>query len=462
MRNVHLWLRAHPTVFDVLAAAMVVALTALLVPGLTSSGMWWEAGFPLMFVVPVALRSRHQVAALYLTAALGLLTLATFRLPHPAILFAGIVMAYSAAAYAPRRHSWAALALSLAVGLIGGARWSWLILEVFDTGYASRLTFENRLTAAGLASVVSCAPLVIAWLWGGVVHARHAYLQEALDRATRLERERDALARLAVVEERGRIARDLHDVVAHSLSVVVLQADGARHVLESDPARAARALEVIGETGRQATAEMRRLLGVLRAPAEQPEGKNLTPQPDFSQLEALVDQVREAGLPVTLTISGDPRSVSPSGGLSAYRIVQEALTNTARHGGPGAHAEVWAEVRPDGLAVRVSDDGRGAAAANDGAGLGLLGMRERAAAVGGQVSAGPRPGGGFLVEAWLPGASGAVPAPGAAGSVGPTGANPTSPAGGVNATRSAGPLGGADPAGRNGEAGAVPPARVRP
>ena len=125
---------------------------------------------------------------------------------------------------------------------------------------------EQWSAALGVSVGLSAAPLVMAWLWGGVVHARHAYLQEALDRASRLERERDALARLAVVEERGRIARDLHDVVAHSLSVVVLQADGARHVLETDPARAAVALEAIGRTGREATAEMRRLLGFLRSP----------------------------------------------------------------------------------------------------------------------------------------------------------------------------------------------------
>ena len=413
MRHVHLWLRGHPLVFDGLAAAVVVLLTLLLLPSLSTGGRWWEAVFPLAFAVPVAVRSRYPVGALYWTGALGLLTLMTFEFPHPAILFAAIVMAYSAAAYAPRRHSWVALAMALVAGLIGGLRWAWIIINVFSTSTTlDELTITNRLIVAGVATTVASAPLVIAWLWGGVVHARHAYLQEALDRATRLERERDALARLAVVEERARIARDLHDVVAHSLSVVVLQADGARHVLESDPARAGRALEVIGQTGRQATAEMRRLLGVLRAPVEnaaQPTDE-YTPQPGLSQLPALVDQVRGAGLPVTLTLVGDVGAVPVGAGLSAYRIVQEALTNTARHGGPGASAEVHAEARPEGLAVTVTDDGRGAAAADDGAGLGLLGMRERAAAAGGQVTAGPRTGGGFTVSAWLPTVADPTPA----------------------------------------------------
>ncbi|SHN45930.1 sensor histidine kinase [Cryptosporangium aurantiacum] len=402
MRTVHLWLRGHPGVFDGLAALVVVLLALMFYPGLAiNSDLWWEAALPFLFAVPVALRSRYPIGTLYATAALGLIALATFRIPHPAALFAGIVAAYSAAVYAPRRHSWAALALSLLVGLIGGVRWSYVIVQLAGSSYTlEELTLRNQVIALGVSVVVASAPLVIAWLWGGVVRTRHAYLQEALDRAGRLERERDALARLAVVEERARIARDLHDVVAHSLSVVVLQADGARHVLESDPARAARALDVIGRTGREATAEMRRLLGVLRSDTS--PGPDRAPQPDLVQLDALVDQVRGSGLPVTLTVTGDLASVPASAALSAYRIVQEALTNTLRHGGPEASAEVSAEVRPDGLSVRVVDDGRGAAAADDGAGLGLRGMRERAAAVGGEVTAGPRAGGGFGVTAWLP------------------------------------------------------------
>ncbi|MFI5954188.1 sensor histidine kinase [Cryptosporangium sp. NPDC051539] len=399
MRHVHLWLRAHPLVFDGLAAAAVALFWLLLLASLVSSGHYWQAAFPLVFVIPVALRSRHQVGVLYATAALGLLALATFQFPHPAILYAGIVMAYSANAYGPRKHARYALALCVAFGIIGGVKWGYLILELTGTSYTlNELTLPNRILALGLSTGLCGAPLVMAWLWGGVVHARHAYLQEALDRASRLESERDALARLAVVEERGRIARDLHDVVAHSLSVVVLQADGARHVLHDDPERADRALEAIGRTGREATAEMRRLLGVLRSP----EAASRAPQPDLGQLELLVSQVRASGLPVTLTVHGDLSAVPAGAGLSAYRIVQEALTNAVKHGGPGVTADVSAEAGPEGLTVVITDDGRGAGAADDGAGLGLLGMRERAAAVGGEVIAGPRAGGGFSVRAWLP------------------------------------------------------------
>jgi len=411
MRHVHLWLRAHPSVFDGLAAAVVALFSLILLPGLARAGDWWEALFPLAFLAPVVQRSRHQVVALYATAALGLLSLATYTFPHPAILYAGILMAYSASAYAPRTHARYALALCVAFAVIGGLKWSYLVLSLTGSAYSiGDLSIQGRIASLAAAIGLCGAPLVIAWLWGGVVHARQAYLQEALDRASRLERERDALTRLAVVEERGRIARELHDVVAHSLSVVVLQADGARHVLETDPARAARALEAIGRTGREATAEMRRLLGVLRSPETTPEPER-SPQPDLAALEALVGQVRGSGLPVTLTVSGDLSAVPAGAALSAYRIVQEALTNTVRHGGPGVSAAVGVEVRAEGLAVSVIDDGRGAGAADDGAGLGLVGMRERAAAVGGAVTAEPRPGGGFGVTAWLPfGPVAAVPA----------------------------------------------------
>ena len=146
---------------------------------------------------------------------------------------------------------------------------------------------------------------------------------------------------------------------------------------------------------------MRRLLGVLRS-TDADAAPDRAPQPDLVGLEALVEQVRGSGLPVTLEVTGDLAGVPAGAGLSAYRIVQEALTNTLRHGGPGASARVHAEVRADGLHLRISDDGRGAAATDDGAGLGLLGMRERAAAVGGEITAQPRTGGGFDVTAWLP------------------------------------------------------------
>ena len=217
MRHVHLWLRAHPLVFDGLAAALVALLALMLVPAMSAGGDWWRATFPFAFVLPVALRSRHQVGALYVTAALGLVTLATYSSPHPAILYAGIVMAYSASAYAPRQHARYALALCIVVGVLGGLKWSYLILQLTGSAYnLSDLSLQAQFAALGASVGLSAAPLVIAWLWGGVVHARHAYLQEALDRASRLERERDALARLDHGAHRGQGPggrRDAREVV---------------------------------------------------------------------------------------------------------------------------------------------------------------------------------------------------------------------------------------------------------
>jgi signal transduction histidine kinase len=238
-----------------------------------------------------------------------------------------------------------------------------------------------------------------AWLIGFAFHERNRRTAELEERAARLERERETEARAAVAEERARIAREMHDVVAHSLSVMVVQAEAAEAMLESDPERARRPLEAVQETGRSALGELRRMLGVLREMAE--EGPALAPQPGLAGLDALVEQVREAGLPVTLRVEGEARALPPGIDLSAYRIVQEGLTNALKHAGP-ARAEVLISYGDDELALRVSDDGRGHDPASDGAGHGLVGMRERVALYGGTLEAGPLPGGGFALTARLP------------------------------------------------------------
>ena len=257
------------------------------------------------------------------------------------------------------------------------------------------------------------------------MRTRRAYVAQLEDRARRLEVERDQQARIARVTERARIARELHDVVAHSLSVVVAQADGGMYAGARDPAAARASLETIGTTGRQALAEMRRLLSVLRdEPADgvgregpddvvaddydDPVTGEFTPQPGLDQLLSLVTGVRGSGLPVDLVVEGTPGRLPPGAELASYRIVQEALTNTLKHAGPGASAWVRLCHRDDALHIDVLDDGRGASAAGDGQGQGLHGMRERVAVYGGSVSAGPRSGGGFHVRAVVPfGQSGA-------------------------------------------------------
>jgi signal transduction histidine kinase len=213
---------------------------------------------------------------------------------------------------------------------------------------------------------------------------------------------------VAAAAERARIARELHDIVAHHVSVMVVQADGAAFALDSSPDKTREALGAISGTGRQALAEMRRLLGILRSASSGPE---LAPLPGTSQLSALLEQTRTAGLPVTFRQEGTPVTGSADGAdLAVYRVVQESLTNVRRHGGPGVSAAVTIRYTADGVTVSVTDDGRGAAAqpapangtAADSTGHGLHGMRERVELYGGTVVAGPRAGGGYQVTATLP------------------------------------------------------------
>ncbi|MEU8350998.1 sensor histidine kinase, partial [Streptomyces sp. NPDC048845] len=236
---------------------------------------------------------------------------------------------------------------------------------------------------------------------------RRAYYAQLEERAARLEKEREAQAKMAVAAERARIARELHDVVAHNVSVMVVQADGAAYVLDSSPEQTKQALETISGTGRKALAEMRRLLGVLRT-GETTESGEYVPQPDVGQLDDLVEQVRGAGLPVDYQVSGSPRPLASGVELTVYRIVQEALTNTRKHGGPNVGATVRLAYQDGELELLVEDDGRGAQrelyeeGGTDGLGHGLIGMRERVGMVGGSLDAGPRPGGGFRISAVLP------------------------------------------------------------
>jgi signal transduction histidine kinase len=274
-----------------------------------------------------------------------------------------------------------------------------------------------RQSVAGLAIGLACAfvvtrndpgagvddwtfiPIVFstAWLTGFLINRRLEEARQAEERVERLEHEREESARRAVDEERQRIARELHDVVAHSVSVMTVQAGGVRRLLQPQQEREREALMQIEETGRQALAEMRRLLGILRQPTEQP---TLKPQPGMGSLGDLIKQVREAGLPVEYRVQGDPVVLPPGVDLSAYRIVQEALTNALKHAGP-ARAKVAVRYGADALELEIENDG----AANghgDGTGHGQVGMQERVALYGGKLESGPRAGGGYAVRARLP------------------------------------------------------------
>ena len=248
-------------------------------------------------------------------------------------------------------------------------------------------------------------------VFGGIVMFVAWYVGRRLrlrsERADQVLREQAAESRRIVTEERTRIARELHDVVAHRVSLMTVQAGAAKAVAAQDPARALQAMQAVEEAGRQALDELRHLLGVLRPEAD-PDG--LGPQPGLADLPRLVDQIRAAGPDVTLATDGVPSGLPARVDLFAYRIVQEALTNVLKHAGPGAHADVRFGSDASGIVIEVVDDGPGATlppvpgVVEVGArGHGIVGMRERALLLGGSLEAGPRPDGGFRVSAYLPG-----------------------------------------------------------
>ncbi len=246
---------------------------------------------------------------------------------------------------------------------------------------------------------------LLAWTAGQLRRVRLEQQAATAEAAQRRQGEMEQRVLVAAGEERARIARDLHDVVAHSLSAVIAQADGGRYAAASDPAAATIALETVAATRRGALTDMRRLLGILREGPEAGAAAPMAPQPGEQDLADLVVSVRSSGLDVALTRVGQPRAVPAGAGLSLYRGVQESLTNVLKHAGPGARARVRVVWRADGVEVRVEDDGGSApsaATSGDGHGQGLVGMRERLVMFGGTVDAGPLPGGGFGTRLVLP------------------------------------------------------------
>ncbi len=345
----------------------------------------------LLLCLVVALRRRLPEKMLLLATAVGVAQLITDVERGPAD-FALLVIVYTVAAEGARWASRFALGAGLCAAPMAQLRWP----------------SDQTSVAGNIALMVFMAvPFALAWVLGDSIRTRRAYFAQLEERAARLEKEREAQSKVAVAAERARIARELHDVVAHNVSVMVVQADGAAYVLDAAPDQAKKALETISSTGRQALAEMRRLLGVLRT-GEHEEAGEYVPQPDVQQIEDLVEQCRTSGLPVDFKVEGTPRPLPSGVELTAYRIVQEALTNTRKHGGPNAGASVRLVYFDDGLGLLVEDDGKGAPhelyeeGGFDGRGHGLIGMRERIGMVGGTLDAGPRPGGGFRISALLP------------------------------------------------------------
>jgi signal transduction histidine kinase len=371
--------------------------------GLSVYGTWARQPALILVIValavPIVFRRQYPAAAFAAAVTAGAVQVVAFRGPSTADVSV-LILLYSLAVSRPRRASAPGLAICVLGAAVVAVRWQ----------VSGDVTAWQVLLVTGLVST----PALLTWLAADSVRWRRGYYAALEEKAHRLERERDALSQVAAAAERARIARELHDIVAHHVSVMVVQADGAAFALENSPDKTREALGAISGTGRQALAEMRRLLGMLRSPSAgpvEPVNPELAPVPGTSQLSALLEQTRTAGVPVTFRQEGTPAAGPADGAdLAVYRVVQESLTNVRRHGGPGVSAAVTIRYTVDGVTVSVTDDGRGAAArpapasstAADSTGHGLSGMRERVELYGGTVTAGPRSGGGYQVTATLP------------------------------------------------------------
>jgi signal transduction histidine kinase len=378
-----LWSLAQKYWFDVLVVAGIgLSLTAAVVDQGQKNGpegpLWFDVIASVAALLPLLARRRYPFGA---PAAVAVL-IAAISFVDPGLVNDDFVMFMAAAAAAflfgmLKELTQAVSGLAVLLGAIA-------------------IVGHNQGDHAG----DFLWPLVffgVAWAVGFGLGHKFQEADEARERAARAEREREERARLAVAEERTRIARELHDIVGHSVSVMTVQASAVRRLLLPEQEREREALEIVEQTGREALAEMRRLVGVLRRPEEAPA---LAPQPSLEHLDKLVEQVREAGLPVSLHVEGKVMPLSPGVDLTGYRLVQEGLTNAVKHA--GAHsAEVLVRYGAGEVEIVVTDDGDGSGDGDKG-GHGLVGMRERVAVYGGELEAGPRPEGGFALRARLP------------------------------------------------------------
>ncbi|GHH35839.1 two-component sensor histidine kinase [Lentzea cavernae] len=382
-------MKAHPAFGDSLIAGILLIFDMGFGVAGVDLGVSFSAflAVTLLMLGPLPFRRYHPLGSSYLILAGAFLQLFTHGgydggMPVRMSDFALAIALYTLVAYTNRKT-----ALIYVGWLLAGT----LLWAIFQVG---------EIAAVFLVFLV----LVIfgfSWAMGEFVGARRAYQREMEQRLLLLETERDQQAKIAVGEERSRIARELHDVVAHAVSVMIVHADGAAYTIRTKPEMAENAVRTIADTGRLALTEMRRLLGVLRSEDAETQW---APQPDARGVVELAENTRAAGVPVRLEITGDVDDLPVGVGLSIYRIVQEALTNIIKHAGAGTSALVRLARTPEELRLEVTDNGFGTPhdVVKVSGGNGLIGMRERAAVLGGEFEAGPNPGGGWRVRATFP------------------------------------------------------------
>jgi signal transduction histidine kinase len=352
------------------------------------TGPWWPL-WAAVNLVPVVIRRRWLWPAVALTA----LSLGAGLLYLPLWSSQGLALWVLAYTLATCERWWRAVLGSAGLWLINNL----VLVVAYERGW-TRSVDSQGLMSLSTAMTINLVTMVVIFMLGRTIRARRVVAAALAERAVVAEAGRQAHAEQAVAEERRRIARELHDVVAHHVSVIGVMATGAKRVLKIDPDSAEQALGTIELTSRTTLRELRRLLFLLRV--ESDADTQLSPQPGLEGIRTLIDQVREAGLPASLRVEGEPLELDPGVALTAYRIVQEALTNTLKHAGQ-ATAEVRMTFGPQLLTIEVFDTGSGPRGA-DSPGHGLLGMRERVAVYGGTLRTGPRPGGGFRVYAKIP------------------------------------------------------------
>ncbi|WP_199042514.1 sensor histidine kinase [Glycomyces salinus] len=394
IRGLRAWFQTHVLLADTVLA-VTIAVVYVASYGISTQlntefeFSWSDALLLTVPLAPIAIRRKWLWAAV----AMSLLVLGTAVVTDLWALVAdsGIgffVLTYTAAAHLPFRR---ALAASLSI-------WIAVHFTVYFVS-AAETTMTWRIMLILLNTVMAATVFFVGW----VMRNRRLKFEELSDRARVAERTQAALAAQAVADEQRRIARELHDVVAHHISVIGVMSEGAKRVLRSDPDAAEDALVTVNQTARTALREMRDILAVLRQGHDEEGRADLEPQPTVDSLRTLVAQTKEAGLPVRYSVRGEQYPLPTGVSLAVYRIVQEALTNTIKHAGPRAKAGVVVDYGTTEFSVSIGDSGRGAPVSDGFAGgHGLIGMRERATLYGGTLLAGPQAGGGYLVEAKFP------------------------------------------------------------